>query len=88
MRVDLVQQFTGDPCVGELRKRNTISTDLPDGQGHTHPEVVMSCGTTPIERTEPQVSLILGGIRTLHTLEEGSIQKHGVDRVFSHHYYN
>ena len=45
----------------------------------------MSWGAISTERTEPQVSLILRCIRTLHALEEGRIQEHGVDRVFPHH---
>jgi len=48
----------------------------------------MSWGTTSIERAEPQVSLILRCIRTLHTLEEGRIQKHSVYCVFPHHYHD
>ena len=46
----------------------------------------MSWGTISTKRTEPQVSLILRCIRTLHALEEDRIQEHGVDCVFPHYY--
>ena len=87
MRVDLVQEFTGDPCIGELCKRSEISTGCVRVRDtSTHPKVVMSWGAISTERTEPQVSLILRCIRTLHALEEDSIQEHRVDRVFPHYY--
>ena len=46
----------------------------------------MRWDTSPIKRTEPQVSLILRCVRALHTLEERRVQKHSVDCVFPHHY--
>lgn len=87
--VDLLQKFTSDPCIRKLRKRQSapIRRKTVYGiQGHTHSEIVMRRGTSPIERTEPQVSLILRCVRTLHTLKESRVQKHRVDRIFPHHY--
>lgn len=45
----------------------------------------MCWGTSPIDCTEPQVSLILGRVRTSHPLEQRRVQKHSVYRVFPHH---
>ena len=46
----------------------------------------MGWGASPIERTKPQVSLILGRVRTFHAFEEGRVQKYSVNCVFPHHY--